>query len=280
MNYKISIGYNKPSDKVFQAIVAVSIPALNGELDGPIAIEYRSANRSIANQNLGKFWGVYNYIDYRVSLPIKLVAASISELEAMVDAEILSIKSILHDVYTNATALPENIELKVDPSVPVSIDKPTIDSEIDPSASDYLAGLVLSDWRENLKQGDLINIWSIESEYLEYGTIDTMIRGDRGEFRIDLLQTFYTAASSPIDERILSVCVSASDILPHYCDKRSDAWRFNFAYGDLVGWRDGDTSRTGYIRDIKYNIDAGEVEIIWHGESAWNNYNCMELFQT
>ena len=298
MNYKLFVDYQVQSGNqigiVFTAIVTVGLPTESQAENSPLAMPYRSNDYKIANQTLGMFWGSYVPSHHRLSLPIELKADTVNELKALVDRQLTRIQSVVSEVYQSFMTLPPDTEIEVDPTVTVTVAASITGIEVDPMVTvaasiddrvflSELESSPLNDWRGSLERDDRVAVWSLASQRLKYGTIEKIDRGNLGEFNIELRQPPYTVTSSPeqlpIDEQILSFCVLAPDILPACCSSRWDAWRFDFAVGDLVGWRDGDTSRTGYIRELTYNIAIGEIDIIWHGESSWNNYDCMQLFQ-
>lgn len=277
MNYKISVEYQISEDEAFTAIVTVWLPTKSEKADSLIASEYRSSDHKIAGETLDLLWGSYNLKGYRFSYPIEIKADSLLELKTLVDRKLIGIQDVIREVYQASTTLPPSFKIEVDPTNPVSID--TTDSRsvsIDEGTATVFGkrfGAVLDAWQKGLRKGDKIAVWSKGS--LEHGTIDAVNRDGIYDFYIELDQQ----ECFQHEAQTLFLCLHGSDVLPDCCTSRSDSWRFELNVGDLIGWRDGDTSRSGYIRDLKYNTSIGEIEIIWHGETNWNNYDCMQLFQ-
>jgi hypothetical protein len=136
---------------------------------------------------------------------------------------------------------------------------------------------ILEQWRVNLKVGDRAAVWDADRELLVCGTLGNIEWGDI-KVRIELIETFKDCTY--VDTHILEV--ELTDILPKYCDKRSDAWRFNYRVGSLISWRDPNcqpVSRTDWVQEITYDISKGELLVLLGDDSEHTHFYVMDLVE-
>jgi hypothetical protein len=260
--YQIRIEWHRYSYQNYVAEIHVFLP-ISTENPPAICEEYVSTEKLFGCPLTPK-WGRQHSFEYRSNY-LSLSNESLQKLIAEVNSEVNGIKSLIHTVYvTNQDSkLPQDEVLEIDPRF---IDMP--------SQSQSLSAL--DSWRHNLVKGDKIIVWSSQDEMLVQGWVNQVPQTSGMRFQIDLFE------SSDYTHPQVTLFVNAEDILPSYCDRRSDSWRFEFRVGDRIGWQDPKNPRitcVGTIIDIENYISRDILRVRLKCQDAWEEVSYMDIFE-
>ena len=261
MKCKIEVKYSLNTGIEFVAEIRVYLPK-STESSAEIAESLVDKRTLLARQELKPSWGLVREGSFRCSGPIELTADSLEGINKLVQAECLKIQGTLSGVYQRrlelTAQLPQNEVIEFD------LDQPLVRSTT-----------LLAEWRKQLEVDDEIACWTEESEMLEIGLIED-IDWHGNCCRLELR----TKACDGSGFDIFKLTAKAEDILPAYCDRRSDAWRFEYKPGDILSWRnplDPNIYRSDKLTDIQYDLADGSVELRWGEDTTVSRVNCMDF---
>lgn len=270
INYRIQARYKHSKLGKVMASLTVLLPTVS-KTDCQLHLSYRDESFRLLGLCLTAEWGESQGDGYRKVTVYNFQEGSIKDLKKLLEEEVKAIECSLHRIFIKdppqtpkLAKLPKDFVLEIDPSIPKFL----------PGTQELSA---LDRWRQNLKIQDAIACWVEDREMLVTGWIQTITRFKTYPERIEL---------QLIEEchcrELLTLSVTDEDILPPYCDRRSDEWRFGFKEGDLVGWKspfDPEIRRVDRVRTVEHDLENGLVSIIWDSDGVLADLSYMDLFQ-
>lgn len=260
--YQIHIQWDTHVDREYTAKIHVMLPICHKN-QPRICDEYISPDKMLFGYPLTHDWGNQHSFDYR-SNHYSIDSYSLRELIAEVNREVNRIKDIIHRVYvTNQDRkLPQDEILEIDPRfIAIPIGEPVLSP--------------LDSWRHSLVKGDRVVVWSHEDEMLLNGWV-RQVQISEMRFHVDLFEK----GSSTYPQRTLFA--NPEDILPYYCDRRSDNWRFEIRVGDAIRYQNRENaliSRSDIIADFRHNISKNELELKFSSDDTWMLLDYMDLYE-